>query len=184
MARIVVFAILAAWCACSASAQPAAHPIELSLGGSLQAVVMEDETVHLMSIPMRVGVFVTRPVSVEMEGILTGLDEELADETTWGYIVTASLAYHFPVTGSVHPFFLFGYGFSDSWPFAGVFAPGQFSGAATLGVLNAGGGVKAMLADRAAMRIEYRLQKFSGDDEGWDIDFTIHSTMFGVSVFL
>ena len=191
MSRILVLIAIGALSVSMPQAQVPGGPVELSIGGSLQAVVFEEETVHLMSIPMRVGVFLNPEVSLELEGILTGLDEELAEETTWGYVVTGSLAYHILISGQVRPFVLAGYGFSDSWPLAGVLASGDFEDT-TLGVLNLGAGVKAMVGERAALRVEYRMQKFSGTYElpdfvgggDTDIDFTIHSTMFGVSLFL
>jgi hypothetical protein len=191
MSKILILVAIAALSVQMPHAQESTRPVELSVGGSLQAVVFEGETVHLMSIPMRVGVFLNPQVSLELEGILTGLDEQLAEETTWGYVATGSFAYHIPVSGQVRPFLLAGYGFSDSWPLASVLATGDFEDT-TLGVLNAGAGVKAMVGERAALRVEYRMQKFSGSWEvpdyagggDVDIDFTIHSTMFGVSLFL
>ena len=46
-------------------------------------------------------------------------------------------------------------------------------------IYNAGGGFKVFAPHPVILRLEYRLQNFSGD-----LDYLYHNVFFGISVFL
>ncbi len=143
-----------------------------------------------MNIPLRIGAFVTRDAEIEAEGIVTV--GEGCYSTLVGYIASLKGSYNFPVGDRLLPFVLFGYGFTDSAPIGNVVAGNDFDDV-NLSVLNAGLGWKFLFMHKAALRVEYRLQKFHGQEtyDDWyygrtythDIDFTLHSVFCGVSLF-
>ena len=173
----------------SISAQGFKKNVEFSIAGSLQAHTYENETVHLLNFPLRVGVFLTPNLEFEVEGIFTVLDEQLSCDyqTDVGFIASGNLSYNFDVTERVIPFILAGYGLSNSEPWANTFIT-YGDDDLTLGVLNLGAGFKFPVGKRSAFRVDYRFQDFSGERERYgrtyDIDFQIHSLQFGLSLFL
>ncbi len=175
----------------AADAQERVRKVEFSIAGSMQAFVDEEETVHFMTMPIRVGTFVTPNVLIELEGIITGWDEAFTGgDTEVGYILSLNGSYNFQANERLMPFLLVGFGFTDSAPLGNAVAGNDFDDV-TLTVLNAGAGMKFLVSDMAALRIEYRLQDFSGSKDvvsyygtyTSDIDFTLHSMFFGVSLF-
>jgi opacity protein-like surface antigen len=176
--------------AAAVNAQERTRTVEFSVAGSVQAYVGKYETEHYISLPVRVGAFVTPNVLIELEGIITGWDEAWYGDTEFGYVVSLNGSYNVVANEQVMPFFLLGIGFSNGLPLANAIAIPDDDGPTPL-VLNAGAGMKFLLSPMAALRIEYRLQDFSGEqtEEGWygtytdKIDVTVHSMFFGVSLF-
>lgn len=172
----------------AASAQIYKKDVEFSVAASFQAHVYKNETVHLLNMPLRVGVFITPEVEVELEGILTVLDEDLVlgDKADVGFIVSGNLCYNFQVTQKVIPFILAGYGLTNTEPWANTFIT-YGADDVTLGVFNLGGGFKFPVGKSSAFRVDYRFQDFSGEREEYrrtyEIDFQIHSMQFGLSLF-
>jgi len=173
-----------------AKAQEQARRGEFSIAGSAQAYVHENETVHMMSLPIRIGGFVSRNFLIEVEGIITGWDELYYGETEFGYVVSLNGSCNVLATEEMMPFFLFGMGFANGIPLANAVAMPDLDGPRPV-VLNAGTGMKFLFSKAAALRIEYRMQDISGTKtEGtWtspivkEIDVRIHSVFFGVSLF-
>jgi len=192
--RIVMLMAAALICALMTvnvtSAQERTRNVEFSIAGSMQAYVGEDETEHYISLPIRIGAFVTPNILIEAEGIVTGWDEEMYDDTEVGYVISLNGSYNIIATEELMPFFLLGIGFSNGLPLANAIAFYDGDGPRPT-VLNAGAGMKFLVSPMAALRIEYRLQDFSGEKtrETWSgtytdkIDVTLHSLFFGVSLF-
>lgn len=170
--------------------------VEFSIAGSMQAFVSDGDHSLMMNMPVRIGAFVTRDFEIEAEGILT-VGEGYYNKTVVGYIASLNGSYNFRVDRLIS-FALLGYGFTDSAPIGNVVAGNNYNDM-TLSVLNAGFGWKFLFTPKAALRVEYRLQKFSGrktytytgyygggyesQSHTYDVDFTIHSIFFGVSLF-
>ncbi len=172
-------------------AQERIRYVEFSIAGSMQAYVGEKETEHYLNLPIRVGAFVTPNFLIELEGIVTGWDEDWYGDTEFGYIVSLNGSYNRAVTETLTPFVLAGIGFSNGVPFANSVAFYNEDGPKPT-VLNAGLGMKFLFSPKAALRIEYRLQDFSGEKTKVryffgsyteKIDMTVHSMFFGVSLF-
>jgi opacity protein-like surface antigen len=175
----------------TAGAQENNRRMEFSIAGSAQAFVGERETEHYLSFPIRIGRFVNENVLIEVEGIITGWDEAAYGDTEFGYIVSLNGSYNFIAGEKTMPFLLLGIGFSNGLPFANSVAYSNEDGPKPI-VLNAGTGMKFLLSENAALRIEYRLQDFSGEKSvdyyygtyTDKIDVTLHSMFFGVSLFI
>lgn len=175
----------------AAVAQDARRYVEFSIAGSAQAYVYEGETCHYLNLPARVGGFVTPNLLLELEGIVTVWDEVEYGETEAGYIISLNGSYNQAVTERLMPFVLLGVGFSSNVPFANSVA---FYGGSRPKptVLNAGTGMKFLFSPMAALRVEYRLQDFSGEKTistyygsyVYKVDVTVHSIFFGVSLFI
>jgi hypothetical protein len=173
-----------------ANAQQNNRQFELSVAGSMQAYVGEGETEHYLNFPVRFGVFATPNVLIEAEGIVTGFDEDFYGDTEFGYIASLNGSYNTLATEQMMPFFLLGIGFSNGVPLSNAIA--LRSGGPKPLVLNAGIGIKFLVSPMAALRVEYRLQDFHGEETRktyWGdytekIDVTVHSMFFGVSLFL
>jgi len=173
------------------AAQERTRTVEFSIAGSMQAYVGEEETEHYLNFPIRVGAFVTPNLLIELEGIVTGWDENFYGDTEAGYILSLNGSYNHVVTEQLMPFVLLGIGFSNGLPLANSIVFYYEDGPRPT-VLNAGAGMKFLLSPKAALRIEYRMQDFSGEAtrDTWygsyvdKIDVTVHSLFFGVSLFI
>lgn len=174
----------------TADAQENNRKVEFSIAGSAQAYVGERETEHYISLPIRIGRFVSKNILIEAETIVTGWDEDWYGETEFGYIISLNGSYNIIATDKMMPFVLAGIGTSNGMPFFNSMAFKDGNGIKPM-VINAGAGIKALFSPMAALRIEYRLQNFNGKKtiDTWygsyedKIDVTIHSMFFGVSLF-
>jgi hypothetical protein len=150
---------------------------EFSIAASFMSRKVEDgESWTVLNIPIRIGYFVTKNVEIEPEILFTSWEDE-----DLGYVLSGNLAYNVILAdqeSKTVPFLFSGVGFSNTITYLPNFA---WLGAEdeTWTVLNVGGGIKFFLQKRAALRFEYRFQKFSGD---WD--YTYHNMLLGVSAFL
>jgi hypothetical protein len=167
---------------------------EFSIAGSMQAFVSQGSSSFIMNMPLRIGAFISRDVEIEAEGIVTIM--EGCASTEIGHIASLNGSYNIPASEKLLPFILIGIGFSNSAPIGNVCADNIYDDV-TLRVLNAGFGWKFLLTRRAGLRIEYRMQKFSGQKDYTygdfysgvyssyirKYDFTLHSLFLGVSLF-
>jgi len=197
--RTVFTVLLILALAIPAAAQDLKNKVELSVGGAFQAWTEtfnnNSESVHFFNIPIRVGYFLTRDVEVEAEGILSLYDREWSgvDGGEWTVMASANALYNFTIPTSPHirPFVLAGVGITDSYspPLAGTFPFGDISYGpgnerSTRTVLNLGAGLKTMVGDHAAFRVEYRFQRFPEDEDQWLPGWNAHSIQMGASLFL
>jgi len=163
---VVVAIALASACALS---QPFPEKrVELSFSGGLQSISSgsgASSAVFLLT--PRVGYFALGGLEVEGEGTFA-----FAGGSDPAYMFNGILSYNFPLRGRAVPFILAGYGVANSVPTFNV--PLLSYSLAQLGVLNVGVGMKALLADNVAMRVEYRYQKFSGTQSPTTVDFLMY----------
>ena len=141
----------------------------------------ENET--LINLPFRIGYYIFRGLEIEPEFILT-IPEESEDT---GYFILINLAYNFKASEKVIPFVLAGGGYGNgSTAFKVVFD--QEMGVTAL---NFGAGIKYLVGDSAALRIEYRFTKYSGEktESYWwgtytyELDRTDNNILIGISIF-
>jgi len=165
--------------------------LELSTGGSFQAITFSEsgysETVDLINIPIRAGYFLTDALELELEGVLSVWDEDFSfdDESELATVWSANAAYNFPTRSNVRPFLLAGIGVTDAaMPPLGNAVILTDADETTRPVLNLGAGFKTMVGDRAALRVEYRLQSVPEDEDEWHSGWTSHTIQLGVSMFL
>jgi hypothetical protein len=165
----------------AADAQGLDRRMEFSIASSTQVYFQDDDESFLMNLPVRLGVFVTPNLLVEAENIFTLVSEE------FGYIVSLNLSYNFTSGKKVMPFFLLGAGRANGIPVGNTAYEDCCQ--RKFRVLNMGTGLKFLVSQRAALRIEYRLQNFSpesqGDYQGGTngLSTTVHSLFTGVSLF-
>jgi opacity protein-like surface antigen len=160
--------------------------VELSTGLSFsnQAVGGEDESTTVLNLPVRAGVLLTDSLALEGELLATHIDYGGEDGQT-GVLFSANLVYHFNREGRTSPFLLAGGGVGNGLEFLNLAADaGQ-----TVGVFQAGVGLKSFVGRRAAWRVEYRFTRYSvGNDSpdtaGFEDGATrVHKVMVGISLF-
>jgi len=141
------------------------------------------ETDTVINIPLRIGYYIFRGLEIEPEFILT-IPEESEDT---GYFILVNLAYNFKASEKVIPFVLAGGGYGNGdTAYKLVFER-------DMGVtaLNFGAGIKYLVGDSAALRIEYRFTKYSGEKTKSlfggtytdKIDRTDNNIFVGISIF-
>lgn len=155
--------------------------------GSFGTSKSESEAEGYLSLALRPGFYIIDGLAVEPE-ILWSAFEGVPPS----FSLTGNLSYNFRIPEShVTPFVLAGYGTGNAIPF---FQRLLFrsSDKLDIGVLNIGGGVKLFLADRVALRTEYRYQRYSQERTFGSGSFSsttktiqnFHNVFFGFSLFL
>ncbi len=101
--------------------------------------------------------------------------------TDFGFNLAANLLYNFMTKSNFRPFILVGFGYGNGFsPFPNL-TIGDSDTNATL--INAGAGVKYLLGDRAAIRVEYRYahSHMKWDDSSENVN--THKVLTGISIF-
>lgn len=158
---------------------------ELSISGGLQNTSSGGGSATSFLISPRLGFFVYEGLEIEPEVSLL-----IASSVDPVYTANANLSYNFLASRKSVPFLLLGYGRSNTIPYLNVpLGPRDFG----VNVFNAGAGVKIYLYPDVALRIEYRLQKFSGKGETRtyalysyteEVDATLQTVQFGFCILL
>ena len=159
--------------------------VETSFSLSLQSMSGSGSSVTNILASGRVGFFLVQGLEIEPE--ITLLKPENLDVM---YVLNGNLAYNFTLpAGNAAPFVLAGYGITNSVPIFGL--PLSHIDM-TIGVLNLGVGMKVKIVERAALRVEYRFQKYTGEDTRTSgtftstttVDLTMHTLGVGFSLML
>jgi hypothetical protein len=147
---------------------------EFSTAASVWNIKWEgEENQTVFNVPVRLGFFIYKGLEIEPELLLT-IPEE-SDST--GIIAVGNLVYNFKLSGKAVPFVLGGAGYGNAYPFFCA----AFDWDDSVTVLNFGAGIKLLVGDSAALRLEYRFSQYSessGGDKRTDNNF-----MLGVSLF-
>lgn len=148
---------------------------EFSTSASFWNIKYKDEvdSTTMFNLSLRLGLFIYKGFEIEPELFLT-IPEDGEDT---GCLFLGNLTYNFNVSGKVVPFLLAGVGYGNglrffSWVWdidEGITA------------LNFGGGIKYIIGNSAAIRIEYRFTKYSGEDDWYDR--TDNNAFLGLSIF-
>lgn len=179
-----------------AMAQLQAGTVELSFSGTLGSMSRETEVTYggstrtseaeptdYLSLALRSGVFVYRGLSIEPEFIWTAIEGDPP-----AFSLSGNLSYtHRQESTAVAPFVLVGYGIGNGIPIAQRLT-GRSSSSMDIPVLNLGGGLKIFLGQSAAVRVEYRFQRFVQEETGYSVTARqttqFHNLLVGFSVFL
>lgn len=162
---------------------------ELSLSGSYQnySSGSSSGSSGAFLVSPRLGFFVIKGLELEPELLFM-----LGSGSDPVYMLNGNVSYNFISTGKGVPFLLLGYGIANTIPFFNVpFTKTNFR----IDVLNIGGGIKIFLQEDIAVRLEYRFQKFTGQGEMYNynysyytstqkVDTRINTVQFGFSIFL
>lgn len=169
------------------SAQPReGKNVELSLSGSYQnySSGSGSGSSGALLLSPRAGFFLINGLELEPELLLM-----ISSGSDPAYVLNANLCYNFLLEKKSIPFLLIGYGIANTTPFFNVpFGKTDFK----IGVFNIGAGLKIFIDNNVAIRLEYRFQKYSGDDVknsyGYSyttkVDTRINTVQFGFSILL
>ncbi len=170
----ILFTVLFVLGAAAAIAQPiAGKKLEFSASIAFQSIKWEweeDEPTSFFNVAARLGYFLWKGLEFEPEFMVTLTEENK------GYLLTGNFSYNFKTSSKkVIPFLLAGYGFGSGNSMLGWVADYD----ETLTALNLGGGVKYLVGDIAALRIEYRFRQFYW---GGESEVSDHQVLFGIAL--
>ena len=154
---------------------------EFSTSASMWHIKEKDrdpETV--INLPVRLGYYVFKGLEIEPELFYSVRDGEDA-----GYLILANLSYNFNISKKDVVFILGGGGFGNSPHYFTVVYDYNIN----VKAYNFGLGLKHLVSNSAAIRIEYRYTKYSGkewndfDMTYYEIDRTDSNIFVGISIF-
>jgi len=155
--------------------------------GSFGSSKSEQESQGFISLALRPGYYIIDGLVIEPEILWTAVEE-----TSPSYSLSGNLAYNFSIPQSrIIPFFLVGYGIGNAIPFfQRLFY--RYSDKLDIRVLNIGAGLKFFVAERIALRTEYRYQRYNQERTFSSGSFSytkkttnnFHNIFFGFSIFL
>jgi hypothetical protein len=136
----------------------------------------------VLNVPIRFGWFVWKGLEIEPEFVMTiPLGEDEGGNTS--YFFGTNLAYNFRTKGKLVPFVGGTAGIGNGIPYMGWVEGGSGEKVTAFGGL---AGVKYLLGDIAAIRLEYKLLRYSWKDDSNPLNDetgTIHQILAGLSVF-
>lgn len=162
----------------------AGKKFEFSTSASVWNVKSNDgETETVVNLPIRIGFFIFKGLEIEPELFLT-IPEDSEDT---GYIILANLSYNFKTSENLMFFLLGGGGYGNGSRLFDFVWDNDMG----VTVYNFGAGIKYLVGDSAALRIEYRFTKYSGEktETGWwrdwtdKLDRTDNNILIGLSIF-
>jgi hypothetical protein len=124
----------------------------------------------IFNVPLRIGYFIYKGLELEPEILLT-----IPEDGGTGILIQGNLSYNFKASEKVFPFILGGFGFGNAQKIFGI----AMDTDENVTVLNFGAGMKFMVGNSAAIRVEYRLTKYSMDI----FERTDNNFLVGVSIF-
>lgn len=189
---LVLIAVLGAGSMAWAQIVPGKR-FELSTSASLFNVKYKgaDDSTTVINVPLRVGFYIFKGLAFEPELTLT-FSSSGGGESNTAVLGSGNLSYSFILQGNVVSFILAGAGYGNGQELLG-FASDLETG---ILALHAGAGVKVLINETAAIRLEYRFTNYSGEKEytysfwGWSYSYTAdygrsdHKVMVGISIFL
>lgn len=173
--RIIISCVFILFIVKGIFAQPVeGKKFEFSTSASMWNVKFEGDpdSETVFNIPLRIGFYLFKGLEIEPEVFLT-LPED-GEET--GILVLGNLAYNFKATDHVNLFILGGLGFGNSVQSFGI----AWDYDESISVLNFGGGIKYLIGNSAALRLEYRFTSYSVDGDHHRTDNNLY---LGVSLF-
>ncbi len=181
---VALVLVLVAGAAVAAAQTPAGKRVELGTSISYYSVKFDEEegALSYINIPLRLGWYVWKGLELEPEFHLFIPTGDGAGDMT--YFLQAKLLYNFHVGGGLVPFLGGGAGIGNGIPFLGIVEGGEdYKSFTYLGVA----GFKYMIGNSAALRLEYRFNRFAWETpwllEGEKEWGNIHNVLLGVSIF-
>lgn len=138
----------------------------------------EPETV--INLPFRFGYYIFKGLEIEPE-----LFYSIHDGEESGYLILANLAYNFKISEKDVVFILGGGGFGNSPQYFTVVHDYNMD----ITAFNFGVGIKHLVSNSAAIRIEYRYTKYTGEFHSlidmtyYELDRTDSNIYMGISIF-
>jgi len=172
--KILIFTFILSSLVQTSFAQPVKDKkFEFSTSASIWNVKFHgQETETLLNIPIRLGFFVFKGLEIEPELFLT-----IPEGEDLGYLLLANISYNFKVSDKFIPFVLAGGGYGNSeQSFSVVYDYGT-----DILAVNFGAGIKYLVSNSAAIRMDYRFTKYLA--EGYWLDRTDNNVFFGLSIF-
>jgi len=156
--------------------------VEFSVSGYFSSFKYENDhdATDFLNIPLRLGIFLWKGLEFEPEVVLT-IPDRFKDT---GIVFRANLAYHFRPLQKTLFFVLAGGGYGNAIE-AMTLAADQEKGVT---VFNLGAGIKQIIGDSAALRLEYRFSRSSwsvASSTWWNPSSYLseHAVFAGVSLF-
>jgi len=135
----------------------------------------DTESTSVLSLPLRLGYYLWKGLEIESELIAMKFDD-----SDLAYHLSGNLSYNFKA-GQVVPFILVGAGFGNGFSVGPLVAPA--SGASAF-LINAGAGVKILIGQSGAVRIEYRFTRNRLSQTEFEPEtINSHQALIGVSLF-
>ncbi len=164
--------------ALTSSAQPQGKKWELGIAFDFSSTSTSEssESFEILTIPVRVGYYFWKGFEVEPEFFLFKVED-----SDTGYQLNLNGLYNFRTSSSFRPFILAGLGINNGIKFGQVMeASSEVNGF----IINAGAGLKYLVGNTAAFRLEYRYSRNRlKDDYGYVEKFNHHQFFMGVSIF-
>jgi opacity protein-like surface antigen len=131
----------------------------------------------VVNIPLRLGYVIWKSLEVEPEIMYTKFKGSTA-----GYLISGNVLYNFlNVHKSLVPFVLAGIGFGNGLTYAGI---SEGSSDVNSLALHFGAGVKYVVGNSAAFRLEYRYSHYHLTETGFSPDnYNFHQLLTGISLF-
>lgn len=158
-------------------AQPDGKKWELGIGLDYSSVKSSDSTeaFDILTIPLRLGYYLWKGLEVEPELFLMKVEDN-----DLGYLFNLNGVYNFKTAGSFRPFLLAGVGITNGIKIGYLMeADNEVNGF----VINAGGGLKYLVGNSAALRFEYRYMHSRLDFDGEKENFNSHQFLIGLSIY-
>jgi len=159
--------------------------VELSTAASLgftQDASGDNDDLTAINVPVRLGYLFTDRFGIEGEVLLTHLNFGNDDDSSTGFLGSASFVFHLSPRARTTAFLLAGGGAGNGVEFVTIAADSD----TTVTTLQAGVGLKSFLGRRAALRVEYRFTHTWGDEPdefSTKVELNNHKLLFGFSVF-
>jgi len=139
----------------------------------------ESEAEGYVLLALRPGLYVVDGLALEPEILWTAVEHEKPC-----FSLSGNLAYNFAIPESrTTPFLLVGYGTGNAIPINNTLLF-RSSYKLDISLVNLGAGLKIFLAEQAALRLEYRYQKYTEEGEYRSSMHKFHNVFFGFSVFV
>jgi opacity protein-like surface antigen len=165
---------------------------ELSTAASLINLKYNDadDSTTVVNIPLRLACYIYTGLAVEPEVLLTIVSN--GNDSTTGIMASGNICYNFDLKGIAVPFILAGAGYGNGQELVGYTTDLETG----ILALQFGVGVKLLLNNTAAVRLEYRYLNYSGKKEyiyslwGGAYSYTVdygrsdQKFMVGISIFL
>ncbi len=153
---------------------------ELGTAASFWLVSDEGDSGGYLNIPVRFGWFFWKGLEFEPEVMVTIPLGDWGGDTS--FMLIGHLTYNFETSGKLIPFIGGGGGYGNGIPIFGI-----VEGSSDINAWSFDGlaGIKYLISNSAALRIEYRFSRFTIKDTFWDETYheSIHQAFVGLSIF-
>lgn len=174
---LVILLIGVLFFASAAFSQPSQKKWELGIAFDYSSAKSSgsSEYFDMVTIPLRIGYYFWKGFQIEPELFFIKMEESDA-----GYLFNLNAVYNFKLSKPLRPFVLAGLGMTNGVKIGYLMeADSEFKGL----VINAGAGLKYLIGNSAALRLEYRfMHNHLKVEEGHSDNISSHQVLLGVSL--